>query len=121
MRIDKILYAIPVIQKLVSIKMPIQKSYELYMLTKKVEEKKEFFTLKEKELLEKYNANVDDKGHVLIDNKDDSEKFTNEYSELTHLEINDITPMLLKISDLGYVELSAVEIETLSGIINFES
>lgn len=120
MTTKQMLQAIPVLQTLVSYKLPMQKAYAVYNLAKKIDEQKEYFANKEKELIEKYSGTINDKGQVSFANPEDFQGFAQEYNELNSVEV-DISgvPMTLSFSDFGDQQFSAADLMNLEGVIEF--
>ena len=119
MTIQKLLNALPEVQKLVSLKLPIKKAYQVYILAKLINDKRDFFINEEKKLIEKYQAKIENNGAVSFSNIENQKAFNQEHSELFQYEIDDINVVDLTFDDLKDMEFTPVEIAMLDGVINF--
>lgn len=118
---QKMFNAYPMLQKLVTMELPVKVSYQLYKIGKKIEDEKNFFVQEEKKLIEKYGGEVDAVGKINFKDEKNKEPFIKEYQELNNLEIKDLDslPIKINIEDLN-IKLSALEISMLDGVIDFE-
>jgi small-conductance mechanosensitive channel len=75
--------AIPVIKKLIGIKLPLKSSYAVFRIAKEIEQHKEFFMEEEKKLIEKYKGAINETGRITFENPENIEPFINieEYQE----------------------------------------
>ena len=120
MTTKQMLQAIPVLQTLVNYKLPMKTTYALYNLAKKINEQKEFFVNKEKELIEKYKGNLNGQGQISFEKSEDFQAFAKEYNELNDVEV-DIggVPVSIRFDDMGDQTLSAADIMNLEGVVEF--
>lgn len=118
---QKVFNVYPMLQKLITMELPVKVSYQLYKIGKKVEDEKSFFVQEEKKLIEKYNGEVDAAGKINFEDDKNREFFIKEYQELNNLEIKDLDslPVKINIEDLN-IKLSALEISVLDGFIDFD-
>lgn len=118
---QKMFNAYPMLQKLVTMELPIKVSYQLYKIGRKIEDEKNFFVQEEKKLIEKYHGEVDAVGKINFEDEKNKESFIKEYQELNNFEIKDLNflPIKINIEDLN-IKLSALEISMLDGVIDFE-
>lgn len=118
---QKMFNVYPMLQKLITMELPVKVSYQLYKIGKKVEDEKNFFIQEEKKLIEKYNGKVDAVGKIDFEDDKNRESFVKEYQELNNLEIKDLDslPIKINIEDLN-IKLSALEISVLDGFIDFD-
>lgn len=118
---QKMFNAYPMLQKLITMELPVKVSYQLYKIGKKVEDEKNFFVQEEKKLIEKYHGEVDTVGKINFEDDKNRESFIKEYQELNNLEIKDLDslPIKINIEDLN-IKLSALEISMLDGVIDFD-
>lgn len=118
---QKMFNVYPMLQKLITMELPVKVSYQLYKVGKKIEDEKSFFIQEEKKLIEKYNGKVDAVGKIDFEDDKNRESFVKEYQELNNLEIKDLDslPIKINIEDLN-IKLSALEISVLDGFIDFD-
>lgn len=118
---QKMFNVYPMLQKLITMELPVKVSYQLYKVGKKIEDEKNFFVQEEKKLIEKYHGEVDAVGKINFEDDKNKESFIKEYQELNNLEIKDLDslPIKINIEDLN-IKLSALEISVLDGIIDFD-
>lgn len=118
---QKMFNVYPMLQKLITMELPVKVSYQLYKVGKKIEDEKNFFVQEEKKLIEKYHGEVDAVGKINFEDDKNKESFIEEYQELNNLEIKDLDslPIKINIEDLN-IKLSALEISVLDGIIDFD-
>lgn len=118
---QKMFNVYPMLQKLITMELPVKVSYQLYKIGKKVEDEKNFFVQEEKKLIEKYHGEVDAVGKINFEDDKNKESFIKEYQELNNLEIKDLDslPIKINIEDLN-IKLSALEISVLDGVIDFD-
>lgn len=118
---QKMFNVYPMLQKLITMELPVKVSYQLYKVGKKIEDEKNFFVQEEKKLIEKYHGEVDAVGKINFEDDKNKESFIKEYQELNNLEIKDLDslPIKINIEDLN-IKLSALEISVLDGVIDFD-
>ena len=119
MTIQQMLNALPIVQKIMELKLPVKKAYQAYTLAKQINEQRDFFINEEKKLIEKFNATVTETGSIQFSNAEDQAAFVEEYGALSRFENEDIKALELSFSDLGVAEFSPMEIAALEGVINF--
>ena len=124
MNYQTMLTIIPTIQELVRTKLPLKESYALYSLAKEIEGQKDFFLEEEKKLIEKYNAEVSPEGKITFKDSENQTAFAKEYFELNTMEadIKVTLPIVIKMDSVNGsdLQLSAVDLMSLSGIVDFE-
>lgn len=119
MTIKQMMYALPVVQKLMGLSLPIKKAHKLYSLAKVINESRIFFISEEKKIVEKFNGSIGAKGEVTFADTADQLKFADAYGELLDYEIPDIEAVELTFDDLGCVEFTPIELSLLEGVIIF--
>ena len=118
MIMKQMLDSLPILQRVMELKLPIKKAHEVYSLAKQINEQRDFFIKEEKKLIDKFNAKaVDNKVHFKSDS--DQASFVKEYAELMQFKVENCTPINLSFDDLGSAEFSPIEIGLLEGVINF--
>ena len=115
----QMLNALPVVQKVMELKLPIKKAYKAYFLAKQINEKRDFFINEEKKLIEKYQAEVKEDGKLIFKNTENIAQFTQEHKEILEYQVDDIESLELSFSDLGDAKFTPAEILMLEGVINF--
>ena len=119
MTMQKILNSLPIIQKVLELKLPFKKAYEVYSLAKQINDKRDFFINEEKKLIAHFHVVVSDEGRVVFSNAEDQQGFQKEYNEILNCELEGLSAIELKIDDLEEARFSSIEIAALEGVINF--
>lgn len=120
MTVRQMYNSLPIVQRVMEVKLPIKKSYEIYLLAKKINEQRDFFIKKEKELIESYKGIIQDNGLVSFSSAQDQQACALEREELLCCELIDINPIELSFEDVENIMLSAQEIAMLDGVIIFK-
>lgn len=119
MTAQQILNALPLIQNIMDLNLPIKKAYEVYTLAKLINEKREFFINEEKKIIEKFNATVAENGTIRFQSPQDQLAFYQAHSELMNYEVDDLKAVELSLSNLESAQLKPYEIGLLENIITF--
>lgn len=119
MKVQQILNSLPILQRVVELKLPIKKAYKVYSLAKQINEQREFFIKEEKKLIEKFNAEILEDGNVKFNSPEDQMGFVTEHAALMQYEVADLNVIELSFEDLGDTELTPKDIMMLEGVINF--
>ena len=114
------LNALPILQRIMELKLPIKKAYKVYSLAKVINEQREFFINEEKKLIEKFNAEIVENGGIKFKNSEEQTQFIQEHTELMEYEVTGLETLELDFDDLGEVEFTPVEIMQLEGVISFK-
>lgn len=120
MTVQQMLNAFPVLQKIMELKLPIKKAYEIYNLAKIIDEKKDFFMKEEQKIIVKFNAEILENNDIHFNSTEDRFDFIKEHTELMNYDITDLEALELNFSDLGDVNFTPIEIMQLEGIIIFK-
>ena len=120
MTVQQMYNSLPIMQRVMEVKLPIKKSYEIYLLAKKINEQRDFFIKKEKELIENYKGVIQENGLITFSNAQDQQACVAEREELLCCELLDISPVELSFEDVKNIVLSAQEIAMLDGVIIFK-
>ena len=115
----EMLNALPGVQKLMDLKLPVKKAFKVYSLAKQINEQKDFFINEEKKLIDAHQGVVLENGRIQFESKDAQENFAKEHELLMQYEVKDLDVLELSFSDLKDVELTPAEIGMLDGIVNF--
>ncbi len=115
----QLIQAIPTLNKIAEFQLPFKTAYEIYSFIKKANERREFFCQQEDKLIKEYDGSVGAQGQILIKDNKDLQDFLTKYEELKKIEIEDLVPLEIKISDLASKNLSAADISALDGVIKF--
>ena len=118
MKVQQMLNAIPVLDKLMTCKLPVKKAYEVYSLAKQIKEQREFFINEEKKLIEKFNAEVTQEGYIQFKTGDDQLNFSNEHKSLLDFEV-ELQILEIAFDELKEIELTPNDMILLEGVINF--
>lgn len=119
MTAQQILTAMPILQKVMALKLPVKKAYQIYILFKQLDEMRQFFAQEEKKLITKYGVQIAKDGSIQFDSTEEREAFVAEHAELMEYKMDHLKPIELSFADLGEAELSANDFLQLEGVINF--
>lgn len=118
MKVQQMLNSLPILQRVMELKLPIKKAYKLFSLAKQINEQRDFFIQEEKKLVTKFNAEIVDKGGLRFNSPEDQQAFVKEHGELMQYEV-DLEVVELSFDDLGDVEFTPKDLMALEGVINF--
>lgn len=119
MTVQQMLNALPVLQKMMDLKLPMKKAYKVYSLAKAIEDKRQFFVDQEKKLIEDCGAEILENGNIKFKSVEDQMKFSKEHLELLNCELEDFVTIELSFDDLGDATFTAKDLMALEGVINF--
>lgn len=119
MTISQMLTALPVVQKIMGLKLPIKKAYKAYSLAKVINDKRDFFINEEKKLIDKFEATILDNGNIQFKSEESQKAFIEEHNELLNYVVEDAEVLDLSFEDLGTAEFTPVEVGQLEGVVNF--
>lgn len=118
----KIIEAYQPLLKIAKLNLPFKKSYEIFLLIKKIEEVIPFYQKEEIKLCEKYGGKSDELGFITFYSFEDKEKFLTEKNKLLKIEVEiPIDNFSLNINELNDLSISADEINALSYFIKIEN
>lgn len=118
MKVQQMFNSLPILQRMMELKLPIKKAYSIYSLAKQINEQREFFINEEKKLIERYSAETLENGSVKFKDEESQKKFIIEHNELMQYEI-DVKTIYLNFEDLKDSEFTPAELMQLEGAINF--
>lgn len=118
MTVQQMFNALPILQRLMELRLPVKKAYETYNLIKVIEEKRDFITKEEQKLIQKFNCEITEKNQLKFQSQEDQINFINEHNDLINFEI-DIQGVELNFNDLKDVEFTPIEMAQIEGIIKF--
>ena len=119
MTVQQMLNSLPILQRLMELKLPIKKAHKVYSLAKVINEQREFFINEEKKLIEKYEAEVLENGGVRFKDAETQGLFLQEHAVLMDYEVTEVKGIELSFDDLGDAEFMPAELLQLEGVINF--
>ena len=119
MKIQQLLNALPIMQKLIGLKLPVRKAHKLFLMAKKAEEQIEFFVQEERKLIEKYEADIREDGRIYFKDSESKAAFLAADAELGQLEIDGFDPIYLTFDDMGNETFTAADIAALDGVVIF--
>ena len=119
MTVKQMLDSLPVLQRVMELKLPIKKAHKLYSLAKSINEQREFFINEEKKLVKKFNGEIVEGFNLKFENSEDQAKFAVEHIELLSYEIPELAAIELSFDDLGDVAFTPIELSMLEGVIIF--
>jgi hypothetical protein len=118
MTAQQLMRALPVLQKIITLQLPIKKAYQIYSLTKVINEQREFFITEEKKLIERFDVEILEDGNIKFPNVESRKDFEIAHREIMEYPIS-VETIELKFDDLGDATLTPIDLMTLEGIINF--
>lgn len=118
MTVQQMLNSLPILQRMMELKLPIKKAHSIYSLAKVINEQREFFIKEEKKLIEKFEAEVLEGGNIRFKSAESQRGFMEEHSALMKFEVN-AEVIDLSFEDLGNTEFTPVELMQLEGVVNF--
>lgn len=118
MTVQQMLNALPILQRMMELKLPIKKAYAVYSLAKVINEQREFFINEEKKLIEKFSAEILSNGNIRFEDVESQNKFVAEHNALMQYEVN-VVAIDLSFEDLGNAEFTPAELMQLEGAVNF--
>ena len=118
MTVQQMLNSLPILQRMMELKLPIKKAHGIYSLAKVINEQREFFINEEKKLIEKFNAEILEGGNIRFKDAESQVGFMTEHNALMQYEV-DAAAIDLSFEDLGNSEFTPVELMQLEGVINF--
>ena len=119
MNVQQMLNALPVLQKMMDLKLPMKKAYKVYSLAKAIEDKRQFFIDQERKLIESFGAEILENGNIKFKSAEDQISFSKEHFELLNCELEDFAAIELSFDDLGDATFTAKDLMALEGVINF--
>lgn len=118
MTAQQLMKALPVLQKIITLQLPIKKAYQIYSLTKVINEQREFFINEEKKLIERFDAEVLEDGTIKFLDVESARDFEVAHQEIMEYPVS-AEAIDLKFDDLGDATLTPIDLMALEGIINF--
>lgn len=113
--------AYQVLQKLSALQLPAKKAFAIYRLAKQFEDPFQFELAFEKKLMEKYNCVMAGDGMFRFPDEEKASAFQKEIEEANNMEVDiSFEKVLLTWDDVNSCSLSANEILSLEGIIDFD-
>lgn len=119
MKIQNLINALPIMQKLIGLKLPVRKAHKLFLMAKKAEEQKEFFIQEERKLIEQYEAEIREDGRIYFKDSESKDAFLAADAELGQLEIDGFDPIYLTYDDMGDETFTAADVAALDGVVMF--
>jgi hypothetical protein len=117
MTVQQMFNALPILQRMMELKLPIAKAYNIYALAKQINEEREFFINRERQMISQFNAEVLENGNIKFQTAEDQAQFVEEHTCLMNCELESLKPILLSIEDLGSAEFTPMELMQLEGAI----
>lgn len=118
MTVQQMLNSLPILQRMMELKLPIKKAYKVYSLARVINEQREFFINEEKKLIEKFEVEVLKGGNIRFKDAESQTGFIEEHSALMNFEVN-AAAVDLSFEDLGNSEFTPAELMQLEGVVNF--
>lgn len=118
MTVQQMMQALPVLQKLLELPLPVRKAHKIFSLAKTFNEQRTFFLKEEYKLIEKYHAEVIDNGGIQFQSLEDKTGFAQEHQELMGYELAECEKIELSFDELQNIELTPKDIMLLEGVID---
>lgn len=118
MTVSQMLSSLPVLQKIVELKLPLKKAYKVYSLAKVINEQRDFFIKEEQKLIAECGAEVLEGGGLKFSDSEKQAEFVEKHGELMNYEV-DLAAVELSFADLSEEEFTARDLMALEGVINF--
>lgn len=119
MKIQQLLNAYPIMQKLITLKLPVKKAHKVFLMVKKAEEQREFFIQEERKLIERFEADIREDGKIYFKDAESKAAFMAADAELGQIEIDGLECITLTYDDMGDAEFAAADIAALEGVVEF--
>ena len=119
MIVRQMLDSLPIMQRIMELRLPIKKAHKLYSLAKVINEQREFFINEEKKLVEKFNGTINENGSITFPTTEDQANFAAAHYEILNYEVPEIVAIDLTFDDLGDAAFTPYELSLLEGAINF--
>ena len=117
MKIQQLLNAYPIMQKLITLKLPVKKAHKIFLMVKKAEEQREFFIQEEKKLIEQYEAEIREDGRIYFKDSETKNAFLAADFDLGQIEVDGLECIPLTYDDLGDIDFTAADIAALEGVV----
>lgn len=117
MTVQQMFNSLPILQRMMELKLPINKAYAIYTLAKQINDEREFFINKERQMITQFNAEILENGSIKFQNAEDQAKFVSEHAALMGCELENLKAVHLCVEDLGNAEFSPIELMQLEGAI----
>jgi hypothetical protein len=114
----QIVNALPSLQKLGELQLPIKKAHIIYKISKSILDAQDFFIKEEEKLIQKYNAK-NNAGSISFSNAEDQVNFVTEHTKLMKYEIEIVESIELSYDDLGDIKFMPKDFAALEGLVNF--
>ena len=119
MKVQQMFNALPILQRLVELKLPLNKAFAVYNLIKQIESNREFFIKEERKLIEQFNVELLSNGDLKFNSPEEQAKFIQQHTEMMQCELDDLKVVEISLNDLKDECFSAKEIMLLEGVVNF--
>lgn len=117
----KINKAYSTLVRLAELKLPLKKAYELYKMTKSMEQSYQFAISEEQKYINEFNGTINPDGTVSFEDAIKFGAFQEKLAALNDMEVEiDITPIVLSEKDMGEQPITPAEIFSLEGFVSFE-
>jgi hypothetical protein len=117
MTVQQMFNSLPILQRMMELKLPISKAYAIYILAKQIDNEREFFINREKQLVAQYGAEILENGNVKFQSAEDQVKFSQEHADMMKCELENLKPIYLNVEDLGEAQFTPMELMLLEGAV----
>ena len=116
-----IVKAYTALKRLSGYNLPVRKSYEVFSLTKRLEEFYQFSASEEQKMIDKYGGEMKDGGIVTFPDTETASKYKEEATVLANMEVDlNINKIKLSFDDFGNQTIPPAVLNDLSDVIQFE-
>lgn len=113
--------AVATLQGFLEASLPPKKAWQLYQLSKLLNEQNEFYINEQRKILIKYDGKPQPNGYVKFSSPEVSLQAQADLNELSQLEVElDITPITLTENDTQDIRISMQQAAALDGFVIFE-
>lgn len=116
--VQQMFNSLPILQRVINLKLPLKKAYKVYSLTKAINEQREFFIKEEQKLIAECGAQVLESGDIKFETPEMRQEFAVKHNDLMNYEVN-LESIELSFDDLGEEEFTVKDLVALEGVINF--
>lgn len=120
MTAQNIFSALPIVQKIMVLNLPIKAAYNVYKLAKQINEQQEFFAKKEQDLITQHGAEILEGGNIHFKDSQSQLEFMKVHKELMDCEVEGIAPIELHFDDFKDATFTPAEIAALDGVIELK-
>lgn len=119
MTVQQMFNSLPILQRVMELKMPLNYAYAIYNLAKQINDKRDFFIKEERKLIEQFQAEILENGNIRFKTLEEQEQFSLEHANLMQCELDDLKCIEIPLECLKDASFTPMELLSLEGAINF--